>query len=108
MRSSDRPEEAVAAEQPARGGSVSIRQAAFTGVASMVGAWIFSLLGPAGEVAGSGVWISFRLGGAVAVLQGYSFSKIGARYPSSGGLLEYVVRGYGNGHVTGVIAWLVL
>ena len=74
----------------------------------MVGAGIFSLLGAAGEVAGSAVWISFLLAGAVAVLQGYSFAKIGARYPSAGGLLEYVVRGYGNGHVTGVIAWLVL
>ena len=74
----------------------------------MVGAGIFSLLGAAGEVAGSAVWISFLLAGTVAVLQGYSFSKIGARYPSSGGLLEYVVRGYGNGHMTGVIAWLVL
>jgi amino acid transporter len=77
-------------------------------VASMVGAGIFSLLGAAGEVAGSAVWISFLLAGTVAVLQGYSFSKIGARYPSSGGLLEYVVRGYGNGHITGVVAWLVL
>ena len=74
----------------------------------MVGAGIFSLLGAAGEVAGSAVWLSFILAGAVAVLQGYSFAKLGARYPSSGGLLEYVVRGYGNGHVTGVIAWLVL
>lgn len=89
-------------------GTLSIRQAAFIGVASMVGAGIFSLLGAAGEVAGSAVWISFLLAGLVAVLQGYSFAKIGARYPSSGGLLEYVVRGYGNGHVTGVIAWLVL
>jgi amino acid transporter len=74
----------------------------------MVGAGIFSLLGAAGEVAGSAVWLSFVLAGFVAVLQGYSFAKIGARYPSAGGLLEYVVRGYGNGHVTGVIAWLVL
>jgi amino acid transporter len=89
-------------------GTLSVRQAAFIGVASMVGAGIFSLLGAAGEVAGSAVWLSFILAGGVAILQGYSFAKIGARYPSAGGLLEYVVRGYGNGHVTGVIAWLVL
>src|SRR6187200_3904 len=87
---------------------ISTQQAAFIGVASMVGAGIFSLLGAAGEVAGSAVWLSFLLAGGVAVLQGYSFAKIGARYPSGGGLLEYVVRGYGNGHITGVIAWLVL
>ena len=96
----------MAAGEPGQG-TLSIRQAAFIGVASMVGAGIFSLLGAAGEVAGSAVWVSFVLAGIVAVLQGYSFAKIGARYPSGGGLLEYVVRGYGNGHITGVIAWLV-
>ena len=41
-------------------------------------------------------------------LQGYSFSKMGARYPSAGGFLEYVVRGWGDGHFTGVIAWMLL
>jgi amino acid transporter len=88
--------------------TLSARQAAFIGVGAMVGAGIFSLLGAAGEVAGSAVWISFVLAGVVAGLQGYSFAKLGARFPSAGGLLEYVARGYGNGHVTGVIGWLLL
>ena len=83
--------------------SLSVRQAAFIGVGSMVGAGIFALLGAAGEVAGSAVWISFLIAGAVAVLQGYSFAKLGARYPSAGGFLEYVVRGWGDGHFTGVL-----
>jgi amino acid transporter len=74
----------------------------------MVGAGIFSLLGAAGEVAGAAVWLSFLIAGAIALLQGYSFAKFGARYPSAAGLLEYVVRGLGNGHVTGIIAWLIL
>ena len=88
--------------------SLSVRQAAFIGVGSMVGAGIFALLGAAGEVAGSAVWISFILAGGVSVLQGYSFAKLGARYPSAGGFLEYVVRGWGDGHFTGVLAWLLL
>src|SRR5690242_638079 len=95
-----------ASSQPAR--RLSVRQAAFIGVGSMVGAGIFALLGAAGEVAGSAVWISFLLAGAVAVLQGYSFAQLGARYPSAGGFLEYVVRGWGDGHFTGVIAWMLL
>ena len=52
--------------------------------------------------------MSFLIAGAIAGLQGYSFAKFGARYPSAGGLLEYVSRGFGDGHVTGVIAWLIL
>jgi amino acid transporter len=86
---------------------LTVRQAAFIGIGAMVGAGIFSLLGPAGEVAGTAVWVSFLLAGAIAGLQGYSFAKFGARYPSAGGLLEYVVRGYGQGHFTGIIAWLI-
>jgi amino acid transporter len=88
--------------------TLSVRQAAFIGVGSMVGAGIFALLGAAGEVAGSAVWISFLIAGGVAILQGYSFAKLGARYPSAGGFLEYVVRGWGDGHFTGVLAWLLL
>jgi amino acid transporter len=86
---------------------LTVRQAAFIGIGAMVGAGIFSLLGPAGEVAGAAVWVSFLIAGAIASLQGYSFAKFGARYPSAGGLLEYVVRAYGQGHFTGVIAWLI-
>src|SRR5215472_16787695 len=85
---------------------LSVRQAAFIGVGAMVGAGIFALLGAAGEVAGAAVWLSFLIAGAIAALQGYSFAKLGARYPSAGGLLEYVAKGFGGGHFTGITAWL--
>ncbi|MDF2735564.1 MAG: amino acid transporter [Chloroflexota bacterium] len=85
---------------------VSTREAAFIGVGAMVGAGIFSLLGTAGEVAGTAVWLSFVLAGIIAALQGYSFGKLGAIFPSGGGLLEYVNRGYGPGHIATVTAWL--
>lgn len=87
-------------------GTISIRQAAFIGVGAMVGAGIFALLGEAGAVAGSAVWLSFVLAGVIAGFQGYSFAKFGARYPSAGGLLEYLARGFGTGHVTGASCWL--
>src|SRR3954453_21495406 len=85
---------------------ISIRQAAFIGVGAKVGAGIFSLLGAAGEVAGAAVWLSFVLAGCIAGLQGYSFAKLGAKYPSAGGLLEYIAQGFGPGHITGITAWL--
>lgn len=86
--------------------SMTVRQAAFIGVGAMVGAGIFALLGPAGEVAGSAVWVSFLMAGAIAALQGYSFGRLGAKYPAGSGLIEYVTHGYGDGHVTGITAWL--
>src|SRR6187551_636310 len=89
-------------------GRLTTRQAAFIGVGAMVGAGIFSLLGAAGEVAGAAVWISFLIAGAIAGLQGYSFAKLGARYPSAGGLMEYLGQIFGaDGHLTGILAWLL-
>src|SRR6478736_1319107 len=88
--------------------SLTTRQAAFIGVGSMVGAGIFSLLGAAGEIAGAAVWISFLIAGAIAGLQGYSFSKLGARYPSAGGIMAYVGQIFGaDAHLTGIVAWLL-
>jgi amino acid transporter len=103
--------EGAAADQTKAGSSspgkfLTTRQAAFIGVGAMVGAGIFALLGAAGEVAGAAVWLSFLLAGAVAALQGYSFAKLGARYPTAGGMLEYVAKGFGDGHFTGITSWL--
>src|SRR5580693_268148 len=106
MSQESRADVSGSAETPPDRKYLSVRQAAFIGVGAMVGAGIFALLGAAGEVAGAAVWLSFLLAGVVAGLQGYSFAKLGARYPSAGGFLEYVAKSTGNGHFTGVTAWL--
>src|SRR3974377_1170302 len=89
--------EGTSADQTEAGSSsprkfLTTREAAFIGVGAMVGAGIFALLGAAGEVAGAAVWLSFLLAGAIAILQGYSFAKFGARYPSAGGGPRLCVR----------------
>jgi amino acid transporter len=86
--------------------TLTARGATVLGVGSMIGAGIFSLLGEAGTIAGAAVWISFLVGGVIAGLLGYVCSKLGMRYPSSGGLIEYLVRGFGLGRLVGVTAWL--
>ena len=94
--------------EPAGRRYIGTREAAFIGVGAMVGAGIFSLLGSAGEIAGSAVWLSFVLAGIVAALQGYSFAKLGARFPSAGGLLEYINQAFGVAHISTIAAWLML
>ena len=69
----------------------------------MIGAGIFALLGEAEAIAGSAIWISFLLGGAIALLSGYSFGKLGARYPAAGGVVEYLVQGFGVGRFSGAM-----
>jgi amino acid transporter len=74
------------------------------GIGAMVGAGIFALLGEAGAISGSAVYISFILGGIIAIFSGYSMGKLGARYPSSGGIVEYLTQAYGIGFLTGTMS----
>ena len=92
-------------EEP-RKGQLSVRAATFLGIGSMIGAGIFALLGEAGAVAGAAVWISFLIGGIVAMLLGYVCVKLGSRYPSKGGLITYLIEGFGKGRLVGVASWL--
>ena len=85
---------------------MTVRGAAFLGIGAMVGAGIFALLGEAGAIAGSAVWLSFLIAGIVAALLGYTVVKLGVRYPSSGGLITYLMQGFGNGRLVGIASWL--
>jgi amino acid transporter len=85
---------------------MTVRGAIFLGVGAMVGAGIFALLGEAGAVAGSAVWVSFLIAGLISALLGYAVVKLGVKYPSSGGILTYLMEGFGNGRLVGIASWL--
>ena len=84
-------------EPPAERKTISVVGAAFLGLGAMVGAGIFALLGQAGAIAGSAVWLSFAIAGLIALLLGYAAAKLGVRYPSSGGLIAYLMGASGAG-----------
>ncbi|WP_457744554.1 APC family permease [Sulfurimonas sp.] len=75
--------------------------AVFLGVGSMVGAGIFIVIGQAGAMAGNIVWLSFIFGGIIALLSGYSLAKLAVRYQSRGGIVEYLVQGFGENMFSG-------
>jgi len=84
--------------------SMTLASAISMGVGAMVGAGIFALMGEAGERAGNAVYLSFIVAGLISLLSGYSYAKLGVRYPSSGGIVEYLVQGYGESYITGTIS----
>jgi amino acid transporter len=101
MRVDVRRSEAAPAEAASFASAVSL------GVGTMIGAGIFALLGEAGAIAGNLVWASFVVGGCIALLSGYSLGKLGARYPSAGGLVEYLIHGYGDHLFAGAMSVLM-
>ena len=80
--------------------------AVFLGIGSMVGAGIFIVIGQAGAIAGNLVLLSFLIAGVIALLCGYSLSKLAITYPSRGGIIEYLVQSYGEGFFSGALGVL--
>ena len=64
---------------------IGIWSAVAIGVGGMIGAGIFSILGIATSITGNLIYVSFLIGGAIALLSTYSYAKLGTKYPSAGG-----------------------
>ncbi len=97
-RSADHGEPAADSNRNADIGLVS---ALSIGVGGMIGAGIFSILGVVARISGSAMPVSFAIGGAVAALAAYSYVALGKTFPSIGGAVTFLVRGYGEGVASG-------
>jgi amino acid transporter len=89
--------------------TIGLWSAVSIGVGGMIGAGIFSILGVAGQIAGNAVYLAFVIAGGIALFSTYSYAKLGARFPSAGGPVEFLVRGLGDGVLSGginVLLWL--
>jgi amino acid transporter len=88
--------------------TMSLWSVAALGIGSMVGAGIFALLGQAALVAGKDVYLSFGLGGLAALLSGYSYAKLAARFPSAGGIMDYFNRAFPSRLAAGALSLIYL
>ena len=66
-----------------------------------MGAGLFSLLGTASAHAGSHIPLAFLLGAIAASFSVYSYAKLGATFPSSGGAATFTVMSFGPGVISG-------
>ena len=89
------------ASPAARSGQIGMVAAVSIGIGGMVGAGIFSILGVVAQAAGNAMWLAFAVGGVVALLCTYSYARLGATFPSAGGAVHFLVKGFGDGVLSG-------
>ncbi len=106
LEAAQKEREIMSEEKPSEAKAFGLWSAVFLGIGSMVGAGIFIVIGEAGVIAGNLVTVSFLIGGIIALLCGYSLSKLAICYPSRGGIIEYLVQGYGEGFFSGALGIL--
>ena len=78
------------------------------GVGAMVGGGIFSVLGLAIAQAGHAAPLAFALGGAIALLTGLSYARLGLTFCSDGGSFTYLEHAFRHPNIAGLGGWLLL
>lgn len=90
-------------------GGIGLIGAAAIGIGGMVGGGIFAVLGVAAEQAGGATPIAFAVGGAIAAMTAYAYSRLSVEFQSSGGTVAFIDGVFGVGAVTGtlnIILWI--
>ncbi|WP_290625606.1 APC family permease [Lactobacillus sp.] len=81
--------------------SVGVIGATAIGIGGMMGAGLYTLIGLATASTGEWLPIAFIIGGFVAAFSVYSYSKLGAKFPSRGGAAQFLLSCFGDGLIAG-------
>jgi amino acid transporter len=78
------------------------------GIGGIVGGGIFATIGLAIVASRGATYLSFLIGGVVALLTAYSYLRLSVAYPSKGGTITFINRAFGAGLFTGSLNTLLV
>lgn len=67
---------------------LSLWEIVLAGIGVIVGAGIYALLGKGTAIVGGSIWLSFAIGGFIALMTSFSYAELASRFPKAGA--EYV------------------
>ena len=67
------------------------------GIGGIVGGGIFATIGLAGAEAHGAAWLSFLLGGVLALLTAYAYVRLTLSFPGPGGTVTFITQAFGDG-----------
>ena len=73
---------------------LGLPQVTASGVAIIIGAGIYVLLGPATQEAGPHVWMSFLLSSALCALTAFSYMELSSMFPKAGSEHEFARQAF--------------
>jgi amino acid transporter len=91
---------------PVRSQKMGLWAATSIAVGTMIGASIFSIFGLGAQIAGRNLPLVFVLSGALALLVAHSYARLGSRIVSNAGAIEFILKGFGDGTITGTLSFL--
>jgi APA family basic amino acid/polyamine antiporter len=88
--------------------SIGLLEVIFYGVGIIVGAGIYSLVGPAAGMTGNSLWISFLIAAVIASFTGLSYCELSAMFPKAAAEYVYIRRSFGSRFLAFLVGWLIV
>ena len=88
-------------------GKLGFNAAFAMAVGGMIGGGIFATLGVVISLAGSWAWLSFLIGGVIALATGYSYARLTSHFGREGGAYTFL-RETGHGSIAAPVAWVLI
>jgi amino acid transporter len=95
-------------QEPAEAPDLGPLGAFSIGIGGIVGGGIFATLGIAVAEARGSAYLSFLVGGLVALLTAYSYTRLSIAFPSRGGTIEFLNRAFGRGFISSSLSTLLV
>jgi len=87
--------------------SLGVVEATLSGVGIILGAGVYTLIGPASALAGNALWLAFVLAGLVALLSAYAYARLGPVRARNAPEFQYAGMAFGT-RIGFVADWLML
>jgi APA family basic amino acid/polyamine antiporter len=82
--------------------------ALFYGLGVIIGAGIYVLVAPASGFSGNAIWLSFLIGGFLALFTGMAYAELGSMFPKAAAEYVYMKRAY-KSHISAfMLGWLII
>ena len=78
------------------------------GVGIILGAGIYALIGPAAEMAGNALWMSFVLGAIISSFTGLSYAELSTMFPEAAAEYVYAKKAFGKELWAFLLGWLII
>lgn len=81
----------------------------FYGIGLILGAGIYSIVGPAAGIAGDALWVAFVVGSLAAFLTGLSYAELATMFPQAGAEYVYLREAWPRlSWLPGTLGWLLV
>lgn len=87
--------------------TIGLSEVVFYGVGIILGAGIFSLIGPAAGMTGNSLWMSFLFAAIIASFTGLSYCELSTMFPKAAAEYVYVRKAFGSRFFAFLIGWFI-